>query len=59
VVFGSDWPNSVGTATLSQIVALTRAYYAGRPQAAEKFFWKNSVRAYQWVRRDSSQPASH
>jgi L-fuconolactonase len=27
----------------------------GRP-AAEKFFWKNSVHAFQWVRRDPNQP---
>jgi L-fuconolactonase len=27
----------------------------GRP-AAEKFFWKNSVPAFRWVRRDSRQP---
>ena len=26
------------------------------PSAAEKFFWKNSVTAFKWVRRDSRQP---
>jgi hypothetical protein len=26
------------------------------PAAAEKFFWKNSVAAYRWVKRDPSQP---
>jgi L-fuconolactonase len=57
VVFGSDWPNSVGTASLSQIVELTRAYFADRPAAAEKYFWKNSVAAYKWVKRSSNQPS--
>jgi L-fuconolactonase len=57
VVFGSDWPNSVGTASLSQIVELTRAYFSTRPAAAEKYFWKNSVNAYKWVKRSTNQPA--
>ncbi len=26
------------------------------PSAAEKFFWKNSVSAFKWVRRDPKQP---
>jgi hypothetical protein len=23
---------------------------------AEKYFWKNSIAAYRWVKRDASQP---
>jgi predicted TIM-barrel fold metal-dependent hydrolase len=57
VVFGSDWPNSVGVATLAQIVALTRDYFATRPHAADKYFWKNSLQAYKWVRRSDNQPS--
>ncbi|MGC2404619.1 MAG: amidohydrolase family protein [Acidobacteriaceae bacterium] len=57
VMFGSDWPNSVGTASLEQIVELTRDYFATKPHAAEKYFWKNSLHAYKWVRRNSSQPS--
>jgi L-fuconolactonase len=58
VVFGSDWPNSVGTATLAQIVELTRAYFATRSHAAaEKYFWKNSLQAYKWVKRNANQPS--
>jgi len=36
---------------------LVREYFMakGRP-AAEKYFWKNSIAAYKWVRRDPSQP---
>jgi predicted TIM-barrel fold metal-dependent hydrolase len=57
VVFGSDWPNSVGTATLGQIVELTRGYFATRTRAAaEKYFWKNSLQAYKWVKRSANQP---
>lgn len=57
VVFGSDWPNSWGTATPAEIVALARAYFATRTRAAaEKFFWKNSLAAYKWRRRAANQP---
>ena len=58
VVFGSDWPNSVGAATLPQIVQTARDYFATRSRAAaEKFFWKNSLAAYKWVKRSPNQPS--
>jgi predicted TIM-barrel fold metal-dependent hydrolase len=57
VLFGSDWPNSVGTATLATIVELTRSYFSANSQAGEKYFWKNSLRAYKWVKRDANQPS--
>jgi L-fuconolactonase len=57
VMFGSDYPNSVGTATFDEILSLTQEYFASKPRAAaEKFFWKNSVRCYKWVKRDRRQP---
>lgn len=56
VLFGSDWPNSVGIATLAQIVNLTREYFAGRRSAAEKYFWRNSLAVYKWVKRSANQP---
>jgi L-fuconolactonase len=57
ILFGSDYPNSVGTATLDQIVSLTREYFASRPRSvAEKYFWKNSLRCYKWVKRAADQP---
>lgn len=58
VVFGTDWPNSWGTATPAQIVALARAYFATRTRAAaEKFFWKNSLAVYKWKKRAADQPS--
>jgi predicted TIM-barrel fold metal-dependent hydrolase len=52
VMFGSDWPNSVGTATIPQAVSLMQAYFADKPRAqAEKYFWRNSARIYKWRRR--------
>lgn len=57
VMFGGDWPNSVGTATIPQAVSLMRDYFASRPRIqAEKYFWRNSQRIYRWRKRDASQP---
>ena len=58
VVFGSDWPNAVGVSEVPDTVALVRAYFAGRSHAAaEKYFWKNSVAAYKWIKRAANQPS--
>jgi hypothetical protein len=51
------WPNSAGVASLGQIVELARAYFAGKSGAAKKYFWKNSLKAYKWVKRSSDQPS--
>ena len=57
VMFGGDWPNSVGTATIPQAVSLMRDYFAQRPRIqAEKYFWRNSQRIYRWKRREAAQP---
>jgi L-fuconolactonase len=59
VLFGSDWPNSVGTATLGQIVELTRGYFVTRTRsAAQKYFWKNSLHVYKWINRRDDQPVA-
>src|SRR4029079_16724665 len=45
VLFGSDYPNSVGTATFQQVISLVKEYFASKPRpVAEKYFWKNSTR---------------
>jgi L-fuconolactonase len=57
VLFGSDWPNTDGLTTLDQVVAIARQYFVSKPRmVAEKFFWRNSVQAYKWVKRDAGQP---
>jgi L-fuconolactonase len=59
VLFGSDWPNSDGTATVDQVVNLMREYFSNKsPVAAEKFFWRNSLRVYKWIKRTTDQPAA-
>jgi L-fuconolactonase len=58
LVFGSDWPNSTGNwVTYEQTLAIVRQYIGTRSRAAaEKYFWKNSIAAYKWIKRDPSQP---
>jgi len=57
VMFGGDWPNSVGTATIPKAVSLMQDYFANRPRIqAEKYFWRNSQRIYRWKKRDAAQP---
>ncbi len=57
VMFGGNWPQTVGTATIAESVALMRAYFADKPRAqAEKYFWRNSKAIYKWARRDGGQP---
>jgi predicted TIM-barrel fold metal-dependent hydrolase len=57
VMFGSNWPATVGKATIAQSVSLMRAYFAGKPRIeAEKFFWKNSRAVYKWAARSTDQP---
>jgi predicted TIM-barrel fold metal-dependent hydrolase len=57
VLYGSDWPNSDSSAPYPKVLALARDYFNTRSRAAqEKYFWKNSVAAYRWVRRERGQP---
>jgi L-fuconolactonase len=57
VVYGSDWPNSDHLGTYAQELSIVREYFTSRgPSVAEKYFWKNSLAAYRWRKRDRSQP---
>src|SRR5262245_8393743 len=58
VLFGSDWPNSDGVAPVDKVFAIAKEYFLAQPRpVAEKYFWRNSVAAYKWIKRDASQPA--
>ena len=58
ILFGSDWPNSDGVGPLNQVFAIAREYFSTRPRAVqEKYFWRNSIAAYKWVKRDPTQPS--
>lgn len=57
LIYGSDWPNSDVWAQYPQVLKVVREYFTSKgPVAAEKYFWKNSVAAYRWVKREKSQP---
>ncbi len=57
LIFGSDWPNAAAVDNLPAIVKIVQDYFGTKGHAvAEKYFWKNSISAYKWPKRDSSQP---
>jgi predicted TIM-barrel fold metal-dependent hydrolase len=57
LLYGSDWPNSDSVGTYSQVLGVVRDYLSGKGlDAAEKFFWKNSMASYRWAKRDAGQP---
>jgi L-fucono-1,5-lactonase len=57
VIFGSDYPNSYGVATIPEEVGLVKQFFSKKSRAvAEKYFWKNSARAYKWKQRAPDQP---
>jgi L-fuconolactonase len=59
VLYGSDWPNSDLWKPYPEILGIVREYFAGKGQSAsEKYFWKNSVAAYKWVKRSPEQPGA-
>jgi predicted TIM-barrel fold metal-dependent hydrolase len=57
VIFGSDYPNSYGVATIPEEVGLVKRFFSTKSrEAAEKYFWKNSARVYKWTKRTKDQP---
>ncbi len=57
VLYASDWPNSDHHATYEETISIVRSYVEAKGRvASEKFFWKNSVAAYRWRRRELDQP---
>ena len=58
VIFGTDYPNSYGVATIPEEVGLVQRFFSTKPRAvAEKYFWKNSARVYKWTSRMPNQPS--
>jgi predicted TIM-barrel fold metal-dependent hydrolase len=57
LLFGSDWPNADNWAPYETGFNVVREYFTGKGRAAaEKYFWRNSIAAYRWIRRHPSQP---
>jgi len=58
VIFGTDYPNSYGVATIPEEVKLVKRFFSAKGrEAAEKYFWRNSARAYKWMKRADDQPS--
>ena len=59
VIFGSDYPNSYGVATIPERVGLMKRFFATKNREhAEKYFWRNSARVYKWRPRTPEQPGA-
>jgi len=57
LIFASDFPNSEREGPYAAIISVLRQYFTRKGVAvAEKVFWRNSSKAYRWIRRDASQP---
>ncbi len=57
LIYGSDWPNSDTSGTYQQVLKIVQQYFQAKgTAAAEKYFWRNSVSAYHWIKRDPRQP---
>jgi predicted TIM-barrel fold metal-dependent hydrolase len=58
VMFGTDYPNSYGVATIPEEVGLMQQFYSTKTRAQqEKYFWQNSARIYKWIKRSPDQPS--
>lgn len=59
LLYGSDWPNSDLWAQYRDVFRLAKEFISLKGSVAmQKFYWKNSLRAYSWVKRDASQNCS-
>ena len=56
LVFGSNWPVSNLVAPYENLHKIVAEYFSEKgQQAAGKFFWRNSRRAYSWLPRGKAQ----
>ena len=57
VLYGSDWPNVDKWLPVPVGFKIVQEYFTSKGrEAAEKYFWRNSVKCYEWFRRTASQP---
>ena len=56
VLYGSDWPNGDQWKPVPVGFKIVQEYFMGKGrEAAEKYFWRNSVKCYKWVKRTAAQ----
>lgn len=59
LLYGSDWPNSDQWAGYADVFRLANEFISAKGSVSiEKFYWKNSLKAYSWAKRDVSQTCS-
>jgi predicted TIM-barrel fold metal-dependent hydrolase len=52
LVYGSNWPVSNQFAPYPSVLKVMQEYFAGKgAEAANQYFWKNSLAAYKWIKR--------
>ncbi len=57
VLYGSDWPNSDTWRAYADGFQLVHEYFSKRGSGPlAQYFWRNSAKAYGWIKRDPSQP---
>ena len=56
VLYGSDWPNGDQWLPVPVGFKIVQEYFAGKGrEVSEKYFWRNSVKCYKWVKRTPAQ----
>ncbi|MGA3182197.1 MAG: amidohydrolase family protein [Verrucomicrobiota bacterium] len=56
VLYGSDWPNGDQWRPVPVGFKIVYEYFMGKGRAAaEKYFWRNSIKCYKWVKRTPAQ----
>jgi predicted TIM-barrel fold metal-dependent hydrolase len=56
VLYGSDWPNGDQWRPVPVGFKIVYEYFMGKGRAsAEKYFWRNSIKCYKWVKRTAAQ----
>ncbi|MBI4877254.1 MAG: amidohydrolase family protein [Acidobacteria bacterium] len=51
VIYGSNWPVCEKVGSYADVQKVVLAYFTAKgPEAAERYFWKNSQAAYRWQR---------
>jgi L-fuconolactonase len=57
LLYASDWPNSELWASYDDVFRLAQDFLSSKDSVAqEKVYWRNSLKAYHWTKRDASQP---
>lgn len=52
LIYGSNWPVSARYASLADLQSIVTRFFQEKGRTAyEKFFWKNSIEAYRWLKK--------